>query len=181
MLGPAILWYVRILICCSTITSKSQLPTKEKINFILIIAIENPGDDVEITQTVEESTIDLYINGFFDTDTNKLAEDQFCTNISQNCNNLVKFYDGSIWNFLPDMDVKFESLFTKCIKMNKDHHFDITTCGQKLAGMVCRLDCCKYLQNINGLLMHEQVGHSGYTYLKNPNFGFFQVPRLYWQ
>ena len=124
-------------------------------NFILIIAIENPGDDVEITQTVEESTIDLYINGFFDTDTNKLAEDQFCTNISQNCNNLVKFYDGSVWNFLSDMDVKFESPFTKCIKMNKDYHFDITTCGEKLAGMVCRLDCCKYLQNINGLLMHE--------------------------
>ena len=101
-----------------------------------------------MTQTVEESTIDLYINGFFDTDTNKLAEDQFCTNISQNCNNLVKFYDGSIWNFLSDMDVKFESPFTKCIKMNKDYHFDITTCGEKLAGMVCRLDCCKYLHNI---------------------------------
>ena len=47
----------------------------------------------------------LWVNAYFDTSNGQLA----CTDVSNNCDNLVKFKDDSVWNFLQDMQVKFEN------------------------------------------------------------------------
>ena len=100
--------------------------------------LENSGDP----STFGEN-IDLYINGYFDTTDKSLTDDKFCTNISGNCNDIVKSYDGTVWNFFSEMSVNFQTTDTKCIKMTKNYTLVSTVCTEKIHGMVCRLDCCK--------------------------------------
>ena len=90
--------------------------------------------------------MDLYINGYFDTSDKTLTEDKFCTDIlaSGNCNDIVKFYDGTVWNFFSDMNVDFQTT-NECIRMTKDYTIVSSGCTEPVYGMVCRLDCCKFL------------------------------------
>ena len=88
--------------------------------------------------------MDIYINGYFNTTDKRLTEDMFCTDIlaSGNCNDIVKSYDGTVWNFFSDMSVDFQTK-QKCIRMKKDYTIVSSQCNQPDHGMVCRLDCCK--------------------------------------
>ena len=90
--------------------------------------------------------MDIYINGYFNTNTRdkRLTEDMFCTDIlaSGNCNDIVKFYDGTVWNFFSDMSVDFQTK-QRCIRMKKDYTIVSSQCNKPNHGMVCRLDCCK--------------------------------------
>ena len=96
--------------------------------------LESNGDDM-----------DLYINGYFDTSDKILTADKFCTDIlaSGNCEDIVKSYDGTIWNFFWDMSVDFQTTH-KCIRMTKDYAIFSTGCTEPIHGVVCRLDCCKF-------------------------------------
>ena len=91
-----------------------------------------------------DDDMDLYINGYFDTSDNKLTQDMFCTDIlaSGNCNNIVKSYDGTVWNFFLDMSVDFQTK-TKCIRITKDYTITSSSCTEPIHGVVCQLDCCK--------------------------------------
>ena len=90
----------------------------------------------------------MYINGYFDTTDKILTDDKFCTNISGNCDNIVKSYDGTVWNFFAEMSVNFQTA-DKCMKMTQNYTIVSTVCTEKIHGMVCRLDCCKF-NTING-------------------------------
>lgn len=46
---------------------------------------------------------DFWVNAYFDT----AGTIDFCDNVDENCNDLVKFKDDSIWKFLPDMKINF--------------------------------------------------------------------------
>ena len=85
--------------------------------------------------------VDLYINSYFNTENKVLTEDKFCTEISDNCQNVVKNFDGSDWKFFDDMTVDFQKE-EKCIKITKDNTIAVTGCEERNR-MVCRLDCCK--------------------------------------
>ena len=89
--------------------------------------------------------MDLYINGYFDTSDKTLTEDKFCTDIlaSGNCNDIVKSYDGTVWNFFSDMTVDLQTK-EKCIKITKDYKIVSSICTTADFGIVCRLNCCKF-------------------------------------
>ena len=89
----------------------------------------------------------MAINSYFNTETKKLTEDKFCTDISDNCQNVVKNFDGTDWKFFGDMIVDFQKN-EKCIKLTKDNTIAVTGCDE-INHMVCRLDCCKcFLEKI---------------------------------
>ena len=84
------------------------------------------------------STTGKWVNAYFDTP-NGLLE---CKDPSNNCENKIKFYDGSIWNLLPDMTVDFRSGGNKkCLKFYRSE-FVALKCTT-VRRMVCLLTCCK--------------------------------------
>ena len=93
----------------------------------------------------------MYINGYFDTENKKLTQDKFCTDISGNCQNVVKHFDGTHWNFFDDMLVDFQNE-EKCIKLTDDNTIAVTGC-EEINHMVCRLDCCKCFELKNNKKM----------------------------
>ena len=89
----------------------------------------------------KKEKFDVYINSYFDTENKKLTEDKFCTDISENCQNVVKNFDGSNWKFFDDMIVDFQKE-EKCIKLKEDNTIAVTEC-EEINHLVCRLDYCK--------------------------------------
>ena len=125
------------------------------------------------------------INGYFDTSDNKLTQDMFCTDIlaSGNCNNIVKSYDGTVWNFFSDMRVDFQTK-DKCIRITKDYTITSSLCTEPIHGVVCRLDCCKlwyffWSKLIQFLIMCFKHFHSG-CYLQLPNTFIFESYKSSW-
>ena len=106
---------------------------------LCLFTLENSG----LSSAFGEN-IDLYINGYFDTTDKSLTDEKFCTNISGNCDDIVKSYDGTVWNFFPEMSVNFQTTDTTCIKLTPNYTLISTVCTEKIHGMVCRLDCCKF-------------------------------------
>ena len=84
---------------------------------------------------------EVAINSYFNTETKELTVDKFCTDISDNCQNVVKNFDGTDWKFFDDMIVDFQKR-EKCIKLTRDNTIAVTGCDE-INHMVCRLDCCK--------------------------------------
>ena len=99
-----------------------------------MLGSSNGGDD--------NDDMDLYLNGYFDTSDKKLPQDMYCTEISGNCNNIVKSQDGTVWNFIADMSVNFQTP-SRCIRITKDYTITSSSCTEPIHGVVCRLDCCK--------------------------------------
>ena len=91
--------------------------------------------------------IELYINGYYDTSNKRLTEAKYCTDISENCDDIIKSHDGTVWNFFADMTVALQNNY-KCIKITKDYAIVSSECISPVNGMVCRLDCCKIFSTI---------------------------------
>ena len=91
--------------------------------------------------------IELYINGYYDTSNKRLTEAKYCTDISENCDDIIKSHDGTVWNFFADMTVALQNNY-KCIKITKDYAIVSSSCLNPVNGMVCRLDCCKIFSTI---------------------------------
>ena len=96
--------------------------------------------------------MDFYINGYFNTKDGRLTEDQHCTEISGNCNDVVSSFDGTVWNFFPDMNVDFQTK-NRCIRITKEYTIVTSKCMEPIHGVVCRLDCCKLVLKPNYLLI----------------------------
>ena len=94
---------------------------------------------------------EVAINSYFDTQNKILTDDKFCTDISDNCQNVVKNFDGTDWKFFDDMMVDFQKN-EKCIKLTKDNTIAVTGCDE-INHMVCRLDCCKCFELKNNKKM----------------------------
>ena len=86
--------------------------------------------------------MDFFINGYFNATDRRLSKDQFCTEISGNCNDVVSSFDGRVWNFFPDMNVDFQTK-NRCIRITKEYTIVTSKCMEPIHGVVCRLDCCK--------------------------------------
>ena len=95
--------------------------------------------------TTVNNDIDLYINGYYDTQDKLLTETKYCTNISENCDDIIKSHDGTVWNFFSDMTVDLHAK-QRCIKVTKDYKIVSSFCknADSSIGIVCRLDCCKF-------------------------------------
>merc|ERR1719273_1416048 len=66
----------------------------------------------------ESWSTDLYVNAYFDTTSRKLSSSQLCTDASiNNCNDLIKFYDDTVWNFQSGMTIKFDNPNSRCIRL----------------------------------------------------------------
>ena len=87
------------------------------------------------------ANVDLFVNAYFDTGDGYLANNQKCNSINQNCNDIVKFYDGTTFNFFSPMDVSFMSTSKKCIKMQSDYVMTTADCDN--GRQICLFDCCK--------------------------------------
>ena len=94
------------------------------------------------------SNKDLFLNTYYDTASGFLSSSQYCEDISNNCNNLVKFRDGTVFNFFPGTDVKFDDDDKKCAKMKDDYKLETEKCDKDDKRMVCYMDCCMYLYNL---------------------------------
>ena len=103
--------------------------------------LQGNGIEFEFCSLTSFYILDLYINSYFNTENKILTEDKFCTEIADNCQNVVKNFDGSDWKFFDDMNVDFQKE-EKCIKITKDNTIAVTGCEERNR-MVCRLDCCK--------------------------------------
>ena len=88
------------------------------------------------------ANVDLFVNAYFDTGDGYLANNQKCNSINQNCNDIVKFYDGTTFNFFSPMDVSFMSTSKKCIKMQSDNVMTTADCDN--GRQICLFDCCKF-------------------------------------
>ena len=99
--------------------------------------------------TTVTNDIDLYINGYYDTQDKLLTETKYCTNISENCDDIIKSHDGTVWNFFSDMTVDLHAK-QRCIKVTKDYKIVSSFCknANSSIGIVCRLDCCKFFSTM---------------------------------
>ena len=89
---------------------------------------------------------DLYVPAYFDTSDGKMdpeCEGYIGSDITNNCNNKVKFKDKTLWTLLDGWKVKFEDDKT-CIKFKSDKLED-SDCNSYLR-MISVFDCCKLLQ-----------------------------------
>ena len=93
------------------------------------------------------SNKDLFLNTYYDTASGFLSSSQYCEDISDNCNDLVKFRDGTVFNFFPGTDVKFDDDDKKCAKMKDDYKLETEKCDKDDKRMVCYMDCCMYHYN----------------------------------
>ena len=91
--------------------------------------------------------IDIFVNAYFDTGDGYLANNQKCNSINQNCNDIVKFYDGTTFNFFSPMDVNFMSTSKKCIKM--ESNYVMTTADCENGRQICYFDCCKFYLHLS--------------------------------
>ena len=95
----------------------------------------------------ESWSTDLYVNAYFDTTSRKLSSSQLCTDASiNNCNDLIKFYDDTVWNFQSGMTIKFDNPNSRCIRLkssSSNYRIEGGSCHD-WKRMVCRLDCCKF-------------------------------------
>ena len=87
------------------------------------------------------------MNAYFDTGGGYLANNQKCNSINQNCNDIVKFYDGTTFNFFSPMDVNFMSTSKKCIKM--ESNYVMTTADCENGRQICYFDCCKFYLHLS--------------------------------
>ena len=93
------------------------------------------------------SSKDLFLNTYLDTGNGYLSNSQLCEQnpVTNNCNDLVKFHDGTTFNMFPGTYAKLDDDDKKCIKMKSSSHgykLETEHCSAEKR-MVCLLDCCK--------------------------------------
>ena len=89
----------------------------------------------------DKSSTDLRVNAYFDTPSNDLD----CDDITNNCGDKVKFWDHSLWTFLPEMKVSFKNKPAIKIK-GVDHSYEFSDANYNdYNRLVCVLDCCKLI------------------------------------
>ena len=80
----------------------------------------------------------FWVNAYFDTPNGKFS----CNTPIGNCDNKVKWYDGSLWEMISTMTIEFNGN-AKCITYEQNHNkFKEKGCTDNKY-MVCRLTCCK--------------------------------------
>ena len=86
---------------------------------------------------------DFWVNAYFDTADGTI---ELCDNVDENCNDLVKFKDDSIWKFIPDMKINFGTgPDRKNIRMRGDFSFQDAQSNDLSIHkrLICEFECCK--------------------------------------
>ena len=115
---------------------KSVLKTK------FVSEMVNPFDYSSIIPRLIHKQ-DFWVNTYFDTADGTI---EFCNSVDENCNDLVKFKDDSIWKFLPDMKINFGTgPDRQNIRMRGDFSFQDAQSNDLSIHkrLICEFECCK--------------------------------------